>query len=303
MATNRRSSFSFPRQWNPNRAPNFPIEIDPQNTPPGLLFSLPVANSNFVDLVSGLKPTVTGSPLLLSSPLGNVLNVNSGALGYLLSPPASGSFEALVQAGPSLSGGQTILTWNAAANGSSGTYDRQLSGASGAYSFYIFDGGTQTVSESGSDWSANNITHLVATSDGTNIKIYVNGALSGTFPAGTGYMGYAPGYLVLGSLENGFEWTGGISLVNIASVAWSPSQIAARAAAPFAMFRPVVARVYGSSQPLVQATVEAPVSVYNNMTDSNVTLDDPLSGTSIAASFVTDSTGGSLTEVDLLLIR
>ena len=46
-----------------------------------------------------------------------------------------------------------------------------------------------------------------------------------------------------------------------------------------------------------------PVTLYNNMTDLNVTLDDPLLGTSIAASFVTDSSASLLWEIDFLLIR
>jgi hypothetical protein len=65
----------------------------------------------------------------------------------------------------------------------------------------------------------------------------------------------------------------------------------------------VASGLLASFQAILLINPQALVILYNNLSDINVTLDDPLLGTSIAASFVTGSQGGLLSEVDLMLIR
>ena len=206
------------------------------NPPRGLEFCVPFDSLDYVDLVHGLRPTVGSNPYIQDTAMGAALNPNvSGRLGYAMTPPTVFSFEALVIAGSSPGASEGILTWDQNASGTSGTFDRDISGSGGKYSFHIFDGAGKTVTESGSNYAANTVTHLVATSDGTDIKIYVNGALAGTTAAGTAYTGYSsPSYLVFGYNANvGVEWSGFISLFNMALVAWTADEVFARFVDPY----------------------------------------------------------------------
>lgn len=245
MAALRRSTPAFPRQWNPQQVPNFPVEIDGNRAPRGLTVSiLPAAG--FTDLVMGTRPVITGSPLLAAGPLGVAMVPNGGYLSFQQAAPAAFSLEALVYTAPAPATTTGVIgTWN---DGSAlgGTFDRTLMApiGSGFWAQYIYDGsGRQAVSTT--PVTAGSVTHVCGVFGGTQLDIYVNG-IDTNFgsPVGPAYNGYGNPYLLIGNGAAAGAFGGQIALFNYANVAWSASEVAARARVPFGMFRPIVRRQY-----------------------------------------------------------
>lgn len=243
MAVTRRTSFAFPRQWNPTQVPSFPVEIDGNKAPRGLILST-TGNSHGRDLTGNYAGIATGSTGVSATPAGvGLTSVSGGVVGYAIPPPLIFSIETYVQAGSALSGGEAVCGWNQSADGSSGTTDRQILGTGvNHYNFNIFPSGS-CLSTTAS-FNDDIVTHIVGVCDGSNSYIYINGVLSNTLPGGLAYTGYTlPAYFVIGNAGSN-PWSGKIMLVNVTTAAWTASEVAQRAAAPFAMFRPLVRRTY-----------------------------------------------------------
>lgn len=65
--------------------------------------------------------------------------------------------------------------------------------------FYVYDGAPKTTSAPASALALNTWYHLVGTADGTTIKLYINGVLSGTALAGNSFTGYTvPNFFIRG---------------------------------------------------------------------------------------------------------
>lgn len=78
------------------------------------------------------------------------------------------------------------------------THDRDLYiASSGAFTFSIFDGATKQASST-TIAATGDIVHLVGTSDGVNIKIYVDGVLEATTAAGDAFTGFATPEFIIG---------------------------------------------------------------------------------------------------------
>src|SRR5487761_2279696 len=239
MAIVRRATSAFPRQWNPTQAPSWPVEIDPARAPPGLTFCLPFGVNGFTDLVSGCRPVINGSPAISQSAFGPALNSAAGFLAYPLTATGLFSFEILFTI-PNVGGG--VVGWDNNASASSGIYDHCLGTYGGNMDAYVYSGAS--IHASGSPLSAYTTYHAVATNDGTDLRLYVNGSLVATAAAGLAYTGYSTPYLIVGKNALSGAWPGQVILVNAAIAAWSAAQVADRYAEPFAMLRPVVRRTY-----------------------------------------------------------
>ena len=231
------------------QVPTGPLRIG-SNAPRGLIFSAAFNTPSFRDLTIGRTPTITGAPTVVGSQNGPAFSANGGTLGYPITAPTVFSMEAYAQVGASAATNESIASWNQSADGSNSTFDRDLYGdGNNKYSFYIFDGASKVVTGTSTRYAVNTISHIVATSDGANIKIYINGALESTLAAGTAYTGYsAPQYLVLGNCRTQgiglATWSGTVSLLNVANVAWTDQEIAARAEAPFGFLLPKAQRTF-----------------------------------------------------------
>lgn len=109
-------------------------------------------------------------------------------------------------------------------------HDREFYiGASSKYSFRIWDGAAK-LAASTTLAVAGVPVHLVGTSDGLNIKIYVNGVLEATTAAGDAYTGYTTPEFVIGYGWDGSSNTGysggTVVLARIYDHALASSQVA-----------------------------------------------------------------------------
>src|SRR5487761_1896941 len=273
MAIVRRATSAFPRQWNPTQAPSWPVEIDPARAPPGLTFCLPFGVNGFTDLVSGCRPAIS------QSAFGPALNSAAGFLAYPLTATGLFSFEILFTI-PNVGGG--VVGWDNNASASSGIYDHCLGTYGGNMDAYVYSGAS--IHASGSPLSAYTTYHAVATNDGTDLRLYVNGSLVATAAAGLAYTGYSTPYLIVGKNALSGAWPEQVILVNAAIAAWSAAQVADRYAEPFAMLRPVVQRT--SSVPAGETTFSAA------LTDTTAG-SDVVTGTGAASAALSDTVASS----------
>src|SRR5487761_2310852 len=273
MAIVRRATSAFPRQWNPTQAPSWPVEIDPARAPPGLTFCLPFGVNGFTDLVSGCRPAIS------QSAFGPALNSAAGFLAYPLTATGLVSFEILFTI-PNVGGG--VVGWDNNASASSGIYDHCLGTYGGNMDAYVYSGAS--IHASGSPLSAYTTYHAVATNDGADLRLYVNGSLVATAAAGLAYTGYSTPYLIVGKNALSGAWPGQVILVNAAIAAWSAAQVADRYAEPFAMLRPVVRRTY--SVPAGGTTFSAA------LTDTSAG-SDVVTGTGAASAALSDTVASS----------
>src|SRR5487761_2430088 len=283
MAIVRRATSAFPRQWNPTQAPSWPVEIDPARAPPGLTFCLPFGVNGCTDLVSGCRPVINGSPAISQSAFGPALNSAAGFLAYPLTATGLFSFEILFTI-PNVGGG--VVGWDNNASASSGIYDHCLGTYGGNMDAYVYSGAS--IHASGSPLSAYTTYHAVATNDGTDLRLYVNGSLVATAAAGLAYTGYSTPYLIVGKNALSGAWPGQVILVNAAIAAWSAAQVADRYAEPFAMLRPVVRRTY--SVPAGGTTFSAALtdtSAGSDVVTGTGAASDTLSGSAAATASLT----------------
>src|SRR5487761_2059701 len=279
MAIVRRATSAFPRQWNPTQAPSWPVESDPARAPPGLTFCLPFGVNGFTDLVSGCRPVINGSPAISQSAFGPALSSAAGFLAYPLTATGLFSFEILFTI-PNVGGG--VVGWDNNASASSGIYNHCLGTYGGNMDAYVYSGAS--IHASGSPLSAYTTYHAVATNDGTDLRLYVNGSLVATAAAGLAYTGYSTPYLIVGKNALSGAWPGQVILVNAAIAAWSAAQVADRYAEPFAMLRPVVRRTY--SVPAGGTTFSAA------LTDTSAG-SDVVTGTGAASAALSDTVASS----------
>lgn len=123
----------------------------------------------------------------------------------------------------------------------SGTYDRAMYVIAGVPKFYIFDGATK-IAASSESIVLNRPYQIIGTSDGTNIRIYVNGQLRGTTAAGNAFSGFGAGVHFITGDSNAPEGftrgdTGSMLMAQYANVAWGPEEVQARWANPFGHIR------------------------------------------------------------------
>ena len=260
MAILRRSSFAFPRQWNPNQAPTFPVEFDPALTPsfaymPCLGLPAPLLTRGAcIETQNGL--TFQPSPVGLGA---------AGIDGYFGGGGGAGNTYALPQTVGTI---LFLATVGWASNDSTSHYICQFGSPNypggPALDFTKYsDNNIYAGWYSGSDtrvqvaasglWSAGATVALGLTWSTAGTTLYVNGKSVGT-NATTPSVGNTAGqYINVGTyIGSGFtssEWfnttsSDSISYLQIFDFAMSAGQVAKFQAAPFSMLRPVVRRQF-----------------------------------------------------------
>lgn len=131
------------------------------------------------------------------------------------------------------------------------TRDRELwiDGA-GKFTFYIYDGAAK-LAISTTSAALNTPVHIVATSDGSNIRLYINGVLEATTAAGNAYTGYTTPEFVIGSGQtSGSSSIPGAGWQNYAIVynkALSAEEVKDRNLSKFSILAAQPRRIYVSS--------------------------------------------------------
>jgi hypothetical protein len=159
--------------------PNYILEYDFSN-----VNSYPTSGNTVVDLLGHSNGTLHGSPTYYPD-YGGVISFNSTNSQYLIhndnlsgyfpgtAPNKSTKFSVVLSLSASNNGiimGETSL---------SGWHNSILELVGGVVKYSLWDTGLRTVSSSVS-FPLNTWNHLVATYDGTTMKLYVNGQLAGT---------------------------------------------------------------------------------------------------------------------------
>jgi hypothetical protein len=215
----------------------------------GLVWSFPMVSPNWGDIVRNQAVAATSGLTLSGSPVGAGGKTAGGAeyasVSYGAQPPTVWSMEALVYLKTTTSG--FICGWNQSSDGSNVTFDRQLYVTDfGAFGAHLYDGFSKTAT--GGTAVAGSLVHICATSDGTLLLLYVNGALvATTVVSNGGFTAYGlPVYFVCGAsgpsgiLQGPVHAAidGTLLLVNFANVVWTAAEIAQKAIDPFSIYRP-----------------------------------------------------------------
>ena len=120
--------------------------------------------------------------------------------------------------------------WTHAESPGDGTHDRNIFiGSGGNYHWRIFDGGVKDL-DSGVAAVANKTVHILVTSDGTNMRIYIDGVQAATQAAGDAFTGFTtPEITILrgydGSSPNTFG-DGAVALARVWEYALNANQVA-----------------------------------------------------------------------------
>jgi hypothetical protein len=149
--------------------------------------------------------------------------------------PSSGSLN--------LTSGMTLMAWVRPTNSlqlNNRTILRRESNSSGGYWLYAGQSGLTNIlrpgggavingsnkaASAGSTLSANNWTHVALTYDGTNVRMYINGTLSGSAVSATGSIASGSLPLWIGGNNNGEYFQGQIDEVRVYSRALSATEI------------------------------------------------------------------------------
>lgn len=188
-----------------------------------------------------------------------------GAFAIPASKPAQCSVEAVIFT-DNLQGPICCINEGTSA---SGTYDRMLfldNGANlGKPVFQIYDGATK-LATSPTALAVNTLHHLCGTSDGTNIRIYVDGQLMATTATSNGgYTGFTNPCFQYAFNHNapnaGASFTGHVLFMQFATVAWSASEVRARAQAPYGHLYQASDYLLSTMAAGKQASLQSAVSV------------------------------------------
>lgn len=154
---------------------------------------------------NGNNGTLVSGPTLVLGPFGQALNFNGTSYGYALGPPntvtsTQCAWVRLTAALPSWA--FYVLTTFANAITGAGSYDKSLQfnfSASGVFAqYFIYDGSVKTATGT-TDFSDFRWHHIAGVNDGTNVLIYIDGALQATTPAGNAASGYGNILLMAGT--------------------------------------------------------------------------------------------------------
>jgi hypothetical protein len=224
-----------PGLWAPGRQPSGTVRLADGARPYHLLWA-PAQR----DIAQGQAVTVTGTAPLSASALGAAWAFSSGPSVVSVPtvvPPGEWTIEAycIISAGV-----QCIAGFNASADASSGTNDRQIRITS-AHELYIYDNATVVASNS-APLVVGAAYHYAGVATASSATLWVNGVPGS--PVGlstTGYAGYTSVYFCGGYSGGGV--VGGSSAPQIPWVAFhqralSPAEIRARAASPFNIVQP-----------------------------------------------------------------
>lgn len=222
------------------------MELDPANAPRGLALSvIPGGMSGYREFVSGLAVTTSGTPTISNSATGPGLYPGTGScISYSQAVPSGQwSVEAYFQAGNSANQQGGLIGMSVGPTNDGSESIRLAVVGSGAAYASVYSGSLKSIQGANGSVPFSQINHMAATYDGTNLNLYVNGASIGSAPSGNA-SSFTPAYLNIGRNSWGYYNTGIILLANYATAGWSAAEVAQRAAAPMAMFRPVVRRTY-----------------------------------------------------------
>lgn len=217
----------MPGPW---QQPQGPLRIDWSRAPRGLTTCFVNNSPVFANLVNGQAATPSNA-FLTATARGIAFDPSQGTGNrYVYAPaplnPSVCSLEALLVYASGDTGG--VLA-TAEGTPTAGTHDRDLFFETGKFNFYIFDGAAKIVTGA-TTLVAGTAYHVVAVSDGTNILIYVNGALDGTLAAGHAFAGYTSPILVQGYSTEAPSLQGKspIILANFSTAAWTVDEVKER---------------------------------------------------------------------------
>jgi Concanavalin A-like lectin/glucanases superfamily len=155
--------------------------------------------------------------------------------------PATCTVEALVIVGTAA----TQAFAGIANPGNSSTADRNFGLSGSVLGFHIFDGANKEVTGVTSV-AAGQVIHAAATSDGTNIIVYLNGKADATAAGGTAFTGFTTPQFEIGnsSASNGAagQCNSQILFANFYSRALTPSEVLSRFYEPWAHVKPRLVR-------------------------------------------------------------
>lgn len=217
------------------------------NIPRGLVMSLPMVGQplhSFGPMWPG-KPARIGASEVLGitqagyglQSVGSTTAYNVGWSARDIAAPFS--MEVLFWSGATITD-RTIISFNAANDGSSAVYDKQFFFDSlSRLSFYTYGGSNSTLPITTRSFSANTLYHAVFTLSGSTGSLYVNGAPCDTYSSVSTFSSYGTPYVCVGT-STIFASLGASSatvlLANIATVAWTAAEINDRAIDPWGMF-------------------------------------------------------------------
>jgi hypothetical protein len=220
-----------------------PVKIDWARAPRGMTHCLLNREQGFIEEVSGIPTQLYNAQNVMTAVsragLGFYTANNPGSTYYSCAQgPAQCSMEVLIY----YSGGSTTGRWCGMQEGNptSTTYDRAMGcDDTGKASFYMFDGSLRYAFASNLSLVAGTVYHLVGTTDGTVMRIYVNGIEAGPSQvAGVGYQGYSTPVFVQGT---GYPWgtlngNTGDTIIHciFANQAWSAGEVLQRYLDPYA---------------------------------------------------------------------
>lgn len=304
MALIRRSSFSFPRQWNQVVPPTWAAELDTTHPLANNLVGLyPFADGTGRDYsLSQNNAVLVGTPPAVIGPLGPSLSTNASGVQYIVLMPnavVSGAYSVAFWMLPTDFGGQGVTLCS-----------RQPGDTS--FDLHANTGGLHADVGTGSSWidtSADSSCtlvlnvpqHIAMTVNQTGFVQYLNGAAvgNGSWGASTPLLCDSSHALHLGDIQNsvGLAVTAQWSAVAIYGRVLAASEVAQIYAEPFAMLRPVVRRTYSvpvsSAETITVDKWYQPPSLRRNSPPSFVAL----GGTGLVPAFspVSAGSGGGTT--------
>lgn len=218
-------------------------EINRALAPRGMTICLMNADSAFKEIASN-RPVTTSNAFMGYTPRGSAFDPSQGTGNRYVfcagEQPAQCSLETLLYFATGPDATARHIVGMAEATPTSGVADRVLYlNTSNQFVFYIFDGIGAIKATSSTVPTAGRFYHVVGTSDGGNIRIFINGALEATAAAASGgYTGYTVPVLAVGygfdaqtQLQD--QFINPILYSIFSTSAWTPREVFERAADPF----------------------------------------------------------------------
>lgn len=226
------------------KPPGMP-RIDPALAPRGLKICLPFADPAWTALGPRFPvyPAHVGSTIVQAptyagtGPKFSNITGATNSIGYQVDFTSNVTLEVLFISGSAINA-QSICMWNQNNDGSNVTEDKGFFfDSSSRLNGYVFSGGATPVTDTTTTYTANTLYHAVLVADGVHATLYLNGKQVAQVAATSSYTGYSnPVFWIFGSTNT----SGGLIaashtmlLANYSSEAWSPEEVAQRAADPF----------------------------------------------------------------------